>query len=160
MPRGKTGDNTGIRGKVLPGTEETAGSWRAGEEVFAALGLGCEGACKLAGLLLPVFLSLPENPIWKVSCKRQKINAISAASPKWGFGSKVYSGTVNATVSIEFLQDFMKSRRNPVLRVVKSLPAHKLNLVGKYFKITEEKLGSHFLPTDAPDLDPDEFVWN
>ena len=47
-----------------------------------------------------------------------------------------------------------------MLRVVKSLPAHKLNSVGKYFKITVEKLGSHFLPTDAPDLDPDEFVWN
>ena len=100
------------------------------------------------------------TPIVKTSGKRQKINAISAVSPKGGFWFKVYSGTVNAAVFIQFLKDFMKGRRNPVLLVVDGLPAHKANSVREYVKSTGGKLELHFLPTYAPDLNPDEFVWN
>jgi transposase len=40
------------------------------------------------------------------------------------------------------------------------LPAHKARLVAAYVQSLEGRLELHFLPGYAPDLNPDEFVWN
>ena len=39
-------------------------------------------------------------------------------------------------------------------------PAHKANLVKAYMAKLKGRLELHFLPPYAPDLNPDEFVWN
>ena len=39
-------------------------------------------------------------------------------------------------------------------------PAHKANVVKEYVAQTQGRLELHFLPPSAPDLNPDEFVWN
>ena len=100
------------------------------------------------------------TPIVKTSGQRQKISAISAVTPKGGFWFKVYSGMLTAVVFVSFLKDFMKGRRNPVMLVVDGLSVHKAKCVQEYVKATEGKLELHFLPPYAPDLNPDEFVWN
>ena len=73
---------------------------------------------------------------------------------------KVYSGTLTALVFICFLKDFLKGRKRPVMLVVNGLPAHKAKAVQKYVQSTQGRLELHFLPGYAPDLNPDEFVWN
>ena len=59
-----------------------------------------------------------------------------------------------------FLKNFMKGRRHKVLLVVDGHPAHKANLVKEYIAELAGRLELHFLPPYAPDLNPDEFVWN
>ena len=44
--------------------------------------------------------------------------------------------------------------------VVDGHPAHKANWVKEYVARTKGRLELHFLPPYAPDLNPDEFVWN
>ena len=44
--------------------------------------------------------------------------------------------------------------------VLDSLPAHKTKSVKAYVQSTRGKLELHFLPTYAPDTNPDEFVWH
>ena len=100
------------------------------------------------------------TPVVKTSGKRQKINAISALSPKGGFWFKVYSGMLTAIVFVTFLKDFLKRRKKPVMLVVDGLPVHKAKVVQKYVQSTKGKLELHFLPSYSPDLNPDEFVWN
>lgn len=92
--------------------------------------------------------------------RRQRVNAISAVSPSGAFWWKVYDGKVNASVFVLFLKEFMKHRKKPVSLVLDSLPAHKAAMVSEYVESTHGKLSLHFLPTYAPDLNPDEFVWN
>jgi transposase len=92
--------------------------------------------------------------------RRQRVNAISAVSPSGAFWWKVYDGKVNAAVFVQFLKEFMKGRKNPVSLVLDSLPAHKAAMVSDYVNSTDGKLTLHFLPTYAPDLNPDELVWN
>jgi transposase len=41
-----------------------------------------------------------------------------------------------------------------------SHPAHIANSVKEYVQSTQGRLELHFLPPYAPDLNPDEFVWN
>ena len=92
--------------------------------------------------------------------RRQRVNAISAVSPSGAFWWKVYDGKVNAAVFVQFLKEFMKGRKKPVSLVLDSLPAHKAAMVSDYVNSTDGKLTLHFLPTYAPDLNPDELVWN
>ncbi|TKS58261.1 MAG: IS630 family transposase [Nitrospira sp.] len=100
------------------------------------------------------------TPVVKTSGKRQSINAISAVNPKGAFWYNVYPGKLNAASFIQFLRDFMKRRRKPVYMVLDSLPAHKTKSVEAYVQSTEGKLELHYLPTYAPDTNPDEFVWH
>lgn len=39
-------------------------------------------------------------------------------------------------------------------------PAHKATIVKNYLTETQGRLELYFLPPYAPDLNPDEFVWN
>ena len=100
------------------------------------------------------------TPVVKTSGKRQSINAISAVNSKGAFWYNVYPGKLNAALFLQFLRDFMKRRRKPVYLVLDSLSVHKTKSVGAYVQSTRGKLELHFLPTYAPDTNPDEFVWN
>ena len=54
----------------------------------------------------------------------------------------------------------MRGRRKPLFLVLDSLPAHKAKAVLDYVQSTNGKLELHFLPGYAPELNPDEMVWN
>jgi transposase len=100
------------------------------------------------------------TPVVTTSGQRQSINAISAVNAKGGFWYNVYSGKFNAGRFVEFLQDFMKGRRERVILVVDGHPSHKAKKVATHVKSLCGKLELHFLPPYAPDLNPDEFVWS
>ena len=100
------------------------------------------------------------TPVVATSGQRQSINAISAVSAKGGFWYNVYAGKLNAARFVEFLQDFMKGRRERVMLVVDGHPSHKAKKVQAYIQSLGGRLELHFLPPYAPDLNPDEFVWS
>lgn len=101
-----------------------------------------------------------QTPIVKTSGQRQSVSAISAVTARGAFWYTVYTGRVNATRFVAFLKKFMRHRRRRVFLVVDGLPAHKAKLVAAYVRSLKGKLELHFLPDYAPDLNPDEFVWN
>jgi transposase len=100
----------------------------------------------------------PEVP---TSGQRQSINAISAVNARGAFWYEVYAGRFNATrFKEEFLTSFMRGRRRPVFLVVDGHPAHRAKIIASYVKQLKGRLELHFLPGYAPELNPDEFVWN
>jgi len=100
----------------------------------------------------------PEVP---TSGQRQSINAISAVNARGAFWYEVYSGRFNATrFKDEFLKSFMRGRKRPVLLVVDGHPSHRAKMIAAYVKELKGRLELHFLPGYAPELNPDEFVWN
>jgi transposase len=101
-----------------------------------------------------------KTPEVRTSGQRQSVNAISAVNALGAFWYNVYTGRFNAGRFKEFLNDFLRYRRRPVFLVVDGHPAHKANLIKKYIQELKGKLELHFLPGYAPDLNPDEFVWN
>lgn len=100
-----------------------------------------------------------ETPVVATTGQRQKVNAISAVSAKGGFWSKVYTGNFNAGRFVEFLKDFRRGGRGKVFLVVDGHPSHHAKLVKTYVEGTRGMLELHFIPPYAPDLNPDEFVW-
>ena len=101
-----------------------------------------------------------QTPTVQTSSKRQSINAISALSNKGGFWYHVYSGKFTADKFIECLRSFMKHRKKPVFVIMDGHPVHKANKVKAYVASLNGKLTLHLLPPYAPDINPDELVWN
>lgn len=99
------------------------------------------------------------TPVVETTGQRQKVSAISAVSAKGGFWSKVYTGMFNAGRFIEFLKDFRRGGRGRVFLVVDGHPSHHAKSVRSYVESTRGMLELHFIPPYAPDLNPDEFVW-
>lgn len=101
-----------------------------------------------------------KTPIVKTSGQRQSINAISALSNTGAFWYHVYTGKFNAEKCIECLKDFMKYKRRPVYIIMDGHPVHKSKKLKEYVESLDGKLLIFFLPPYAPDLNPDELVWN
>jgi transposase len=98
--------------------------------------------------------------IVKTSGQRQSINAISAVSDQGGFWFELYSYKLNKDTFIEFLKRFLRHRRRPVILVVDGHPSHRAKATAKFIQSMKGRLEMFFLPPYAPDLNPDEFVWN
>ena len=54
----------------------------------------------------------------------------------------------------------MKGRQGKIFLVIDSHPSHFSKKVERYVESLEGRLELHRLPTYAPDLNPDEFVWS
>jgi len=101
-----------------------------------------------------------KTPIVKTSGQRQSINAISALSNKGGFWYHVYTGKFTADKCIECFKRFLRNRKSSVILIVDGHPVHKSRKVRQYLESLEGRLEIVFLPPYAPDLNPDELVWN
>jgi transposase len=99
-----------------------------------------------------------QTPVVETTGQRQKVSAISAVNATGAFWSQVYTGMLTAARFVEFLKDFRKGR-GKIFLVVDGHPSHKAKVVQDYVKNTRGMLELHFLPPYAPDLNPDEFVW-
>jgi transposase len=101
-----------------------------------------------------------QTPVVGTSGQRQRINVISAVTARGEFGAATYTGKLNAAAFVAFLQNFRKGRHGKVCLVVDGHPAPKANIVKPYVQLLKGRLERHFLPPDAPDLNPDELVWS
>ena len=88
------------------------------------------------------------------------MNAISAVNARGEFWYEIYTERLNAVRFVELLKHFMRGRRNPVFLVLDGHPAHIAKVVAAYVQRLVGRLELHFLPGYAPELNPDEFVWN
>ena len=67
---------------------------------------------------------------------------------------------MSAELFIGMLKALMLHRKKPLYLILDSLPAHKAKIVQEYVASTKGRLELHFLPGYAPELNPDELVWN
>src|SRR6202047_4378983 len=101
-----------------------------------------------------------QTPVVRVPGQRQSVSAASAVNARGGFRFATYKGGMNSGLFIEMLKVLMHRRRKPLILILDSLPAHKGKAVKNYVESTNGKLEFHFLPGYAPELNPDELVWN
>ncbi len=101
-----------------------------------------------------------KTPVIAVPGTRQSVSAASAVNSKGAFWFATYKGGLNADLFVGMLKLLMRRRRNGLFLVLDSLPAHKAKVVRDYVASTGGKLELHFLPGYAPELNPDELVWN
>jgi transposase len=101
-----------------------------------------------------------KTPEVATSGRRQSVSAISAVNTRGAFWYETYTERLNASRFLELLKHFMRGRKGPVLLVLDGHPAHIAKAVAQYVQSLKGRLELHFLPGYAPELNPDEFVWN
>lgn len=101
-----------------------------------------------------------QPPVIEVPAQRQTISAASAVNAKGAFWFVTYKGGLTAELFVGMLRLLMRRRRNPLFLVLDNLATHKSKVVMEYVASTKGKLELHFLPGYAPELNPDELVWN
>ena len=101
-----------------------------------------------------------QTPVVAVPGQRQSVSAASAINARGGFWFATYKGGMSAELFIEMLKALMLRRKKPLYLILDSLPAHKAKIVQEYVASTKGRLELHFLPGYAPELNPDELVWN
>ena len=69
-------------------------------------------------------------------------------------------GRFNAGRFIEFLERLIYSVENPIYLIVEGQPTHRASKVKKFVESTNGMLKLFYLPSYAPELNPDELVWN
>lgn len=101
-----------------------------------------------------------QTPVVAVPGRRQSTSAASAVNARGAFWFATYPGALHAPQFIDFVKRLMKHRKKPLTLILDSLPAHKGPLVRDYVASLQRKLQLHYLPGYAPELNPDELVWN
>jgi transposase len=101
-----------------------------------------------------------KTPVVKTTGSRHKVNLISAISPRGAMKFMATEGSVNSTVFIEFCKRLIANSEKPVFLILDNCSVHRSTEVCKFVESTSGKLRIFFLPPYAPELNPDEHVWN
>jgi len=130
------------------------------DELFAAIFFLDEAGVRSDQVLGRTWGLRGRTPEVPTSGKRQSVSAISAVNARGEFWFEIYTERLNATKFVDLLTHFMRRRKSPVLLILDSHPAHIAKSVARYVQSLKGRLELHFLPGYAPELNPDEFVWN
>jgi transposase len=101
-----------------------------------------------------------KTPVVDDTGDRYGVNLISAVSPRGDMKFRAFEGTMNQDKFLEFLTDLLNDTGKPIIVIVDNASYHN----GKFTKKCAEKSGGKvslfYLPPYAPELNPDEQVWN
>ncbi len=101
-----------------------------------------------------------QTPVVGVVGTRRRINVISFISPRGRLWFRCYRGRLNAALFIVFLEALLRDVRGRIDLIVDKHPAHVAAATTRFLQKHAHRLRMHFLPGYAPDLNPDEHVWN
>lgn len=91
---------------------------------------------------------------------RGGFNALSAISSNGDFYYKVEDGHIASDQYIQFLDDIRLSHPRPIVLVVDKASFHKSKKVRAFVGAHRKEIRVFFLPRHAPNMNPDEQVWN
>lgn len=100
------------------------------------------------------------TPVVRVTGGRQKVNVISAISPRGRLWFRCFPGTLNGEKFLAFLKALLHDIKGKIHLILDSHPAHKATSVMRFLEENKHRLEVYFLPGYAPDLNPDEHVWS
>ncbi len=100
-----------------------------------------------------------QTPVVRITGQRDRVNVISAISPRGRLWFRCYRGTLTAVRFIGFLTALLHDVRGAIDLVLDRHPAHAAAATRRFFHTHRARLRVYYLPAYAPDLNPDEHVW-
>lgn len=101
-----------------------------------------------------------KTPIVKVTGKRGGLCVTSAISPANKMIFRLEKKRVDADKHIEFLEQMLKQHpKRKIIVIEDRAPAHRANKVKHFVEEHKKRLAIYLLPPYAPELNPDEHVW-
>jgi transposase len=101
-----------------------------------------------------------KTPVIHHTGKRFHLNMLSAISAKGELRFMTSRKRVSAPLFVEFLRRLITNYPKKIFLVVDGLPAHKAKSVQRFLDSAKDRIRLFFLPPYAPEINPDELVWN
>ena len=101
-----------------------------------------------------------QTPVVEDSGDRFGMKLISAVSPRGDMRFAVIEGTMNSDKFIAFLKKLHADAGKPIIVIADNASYHSSGKVQKFALESAEGIHLGYLPKYAPELNPDEQVWN
>ncbi len=119
-----------------------------------------ESGVSLTAVLGKTWAPKGKTPIVKVTGKRGGLCVTSAISPAGKMVFRIEKKKVKADEHIGFLKQILSHHKNRKIIVIEDrAPPHRAKKVYKFVEENNRRLAVYLLPSYAPDLNPDEHVW-
>lgn len=132
---------------------------RAAKRKQANILFGDETGVREDGAVGTTWGAKGSRPTVRVTFSRAGVNVISFVSPRGRLWFRCYSGELNAQLFIEFLTALLHDVRGFIFLIIDKHPAHTAAATRRFLAAHDDRLSVHFLPSYAPDMNPDEHVW-
>lgn len=101
-----------------------------------------------------------QTPVVADSGDRFSLRLISAVSPRGDMKFSTFQGAMNGERFVEFVRRLRKDVGRPIIVIADNASYHKSGPVQDYIKEVSGEVVIEHLPKYAPELNPDEQVWN
>jgi transposase len=100
-----------------------------------------------------------QTPVVRTTGSRFGMNLISAVSAKGQLRFMVTPDRMTALVFVEFLRRLIHNQERPVFLIVDNHSTHRARIVKDFVEKNSKRLRLFYLPSNSPELNPDEWVW-
>lgn len=101
-----------------------------------------------------------QTPVVEDTGDRYGVNLISAVSPRGDMMFRAFEGSMNQDKFLEFLTELLKDTGKPIIVIVDNASYHNGGFTKKCAERSGGLVSLFYLPPYAPELNPDEQVWN
>ena len=99
-----------------------------------------------------------KTPVIRLNAKRTSANMISAITNQGKVRFKVFEGSMNTDILIDFCKRLIKSSKRKVYLILDNLRVHHARVFKKWLKEHEGEIAVFYLPSYSPELNPDEYL--
>lgn len=99
-----------------------------------------------------------KTPVVRLNANRTSTNMVSAITNQGKVRFKVFDGTMNADILIDFMKRLIKSANRKVFLILDNLRVHHARVVKAWLERHIKEIEVFFLPSYSPELNPDEYL--
>ena len=101
-----------------------------------------------------------QTPVVTDSGDRFGLRLISAVSPRGDMRFATFQGRMNGARFVQFLKDLRSDTGKPIIVIADNASYHRGKTVQRFIEASDGDVVVEHLPRYAPELNPDEQVWN
>lgn len=98
------------------------------------------------------------TPVAKINANSESINMISAVTNQGKVRFRIFEGTMNADILIDFMMRLINWSDRKVFLILDNLRIHHCEPVKKWLDTHKEMINVFYLPAYSPERNPDEYL--
>lgn len=99
-----------------------------------------------------------KTPVIRLNANRESINMISAITNQGKVRFRIFEGSMNADVLIDFMMRLLKDAKRKVYLILDNLRVHHCKPVKEWLEKHKKMIQVFYLPAYSPELNPDEYL--
>ena len=99
-----------------------------------------------------------KTPVIRLNAKRSATDMISAVNNQGKVRFKVFEGSMNTDILIDFCKRLIKSAKRKVYLILDNLRVHHAKIFKAWLHEHKDEIAVFYLPSYSPELNPDEYL--